>query len=169
MPELFLVINTSKGDNIARSLILFWKLILPKRDSSAVCLMLHSGALKPSMLTAWCGFRPSWMNALAASLMTHSRGNTMLFHSVADPECLFRIPDPDQNFSIPDPGSKRSRIPDPDPHQRISAFLTPKIDSKLWEIWSGMFIQDPDFFSIPGPSLWENSMAGYKMTDELHR
>jgi hypothetical protein len=25
----------------------------------------------------------------------------------------------DLNFSIPDPGSKRFRIPDPDPHQRI--------------------------------------------------
>jgi hypothetical protein len=39
--------------------------------------------------------------------------------SVADPGCLSRIPDP--HFSIPDPGSrsKRFRIPDSDPHQRI--------------------------------------------------
>jgi hypothetical protein len=29
---------------------------------------------------------------------------------------------PDPNFSLPDPGSKRFRIPDPNPHQRVSIF-----------------------------------------------
>ncbi len=38
-----------------------------------------------------------------------------LYFSVADPGCLSRI----RIFSIPGPGSKRLRIPDPDPHQRI--------------------------------------------------
>ncbi len=42
------------------------------------------------------------------------------------PDQNFSIPDqnfsiPDQNISIldPDPGSKKFRIPDPDPHQKI--------------------------------------------------
>ncbi len=39
------------------------------------CLMLHSGALKPRMLTAWCGFSPSCMKPLAASLYTGSGEN----------------------------------------------------------------------------------------------
>jgi hypothetical protein len=49
--------------------------------------------------------------------------------------CLFWIPEP--NFSIPDSGFKRSRI------------FNPKIVSKLAEIFSGIFIPDPDF-SHPG-------------------
>jgi hypothetical protein len=67
------------------------------------------------------------MNALAASLMTHTRGKTMAFHSVADPG--FPIPGPD--LFIPNPGSRVYKIPDPDPRQRISVFLTSKIVSKL--------------------------------------
>ncbi len=60
---------------------------------------------------------------------------------------------------IPGPGSEffPSRIPNtiffiPDPHQRT---LTQKIFSKLWEIWSGMFIPDPDpdFLPIPDPRV----------------
>jgi hypothetical protein len=58
-------------------------------------------------------------------------------------------------FSIPDTGSKRFRIPDP--YQRIQVFLTQKFVSKLSEIWSGMFILDPDlvFFTsrIPDPGI----------------
>jgi hypothetical protein len=54
----------------------------------------------------------------------------LLLASVADPGCLSRI----RIFSIPDPGSKRSRIPDPDPHLRIQIFLNPKVGSKLAEI-----------------------------------
>jgi hypothetical protein len=92
--------------------------------------MLHSGALNPRMLTAWCGFRPSWMNALAASLMTHTRGNTMVFQC-----CGSGIPDPGSGFFHT--GSRirgLQDIPDPDPHQRISVFLTPKIVFKVWKI-----------------------------------
>jgi hypothetical protein len=37
-------------------------------------------------------------------------------------------------FSIPGLGSKKYRIQDPEPHQRIQVFLTQKIVSKLWEI-----------------------------------
>ncbi len=46
----------------------------------------------------------------------------------------------DQNFSIPDSGSgsKRFRIPDPYPHQRIEVFLTKKIVFKLSEIRFGI-------------------------------
>ncbi len=60
---------------------------------------------------------------------------------------------PDPNFfpsRIPDPGSKRFRIPDPYPLQRIQVFLNQKIVSKLSELWSGMFIPDPD----PGFGSW---------------
>jgi hypothetical protein len=48
-------------------------------------------------------------------------------------------------------GSKRHRIPDP--QKRIEVFLTLKIVSKLLEILSGIFIQDPGtgFFSILDP------------------
>ncbi len=48
----------------------------------------------------------------------------------------------DPNFSIPDPGSRVKKIPDP--HQRITVFLTQKIVSNLSEIWSRMFISNPD-------------------------
>ncbi len=66
--------------------------------------------------------------------------------SVADPGCLSKIRIffiLDQNFSHPDPGfaSKNLRI------------LTQKIVCKLSEIWSGLFIPDPDpdFLPIPNP------------------
>jgi hypothetical protein len=53
---------------------------------------------------------------------------------------------------FPDPGSKRFRIPDPNPHQRIQVFLALKIVSKLSEKCSEMFTADPDpdFFPHPG-------------------
>ncbi len=63
--------------------------------------------------------------------------------SVADPGCLSRIPDP--TFSIPDPGSELS----PSYRIRIKEFKyfnpqkTKKMVSKLWKIWSGLFIPDP--------------------------
>jgi hypothetical protein len=71
--------------------------------------------------------------------------------SVADPGCLSRI----QMFSIPDPNlfHPGSRI-------RIKKFnyLTQKSVSKLSEIWSGLFILDPDpvFYyqsRIPDPGV----------------
>ncbi len=52
--------------------------------------------------------------------------------SRADPGCLSRI----WIFSIPDPASKKLSI------------LTQKIVSKLSEIWSGMFLPDPDPWGI---------------------
>ncbi len=63
-------------------------------------------------------------------------------------------------FSIPDLGSKRFRIPDS--HQRIS-ILTQKIVSKLSEIWSGLFIPDPDpdFLPIPDPGVKNAPDPGY--------
>ncbi len=68
--------------------------------------------------------------------------------SVADPGCVSRI----RIFSIPHPGSEfiPSRI-------RIKNFkyLTQKSISKLSEIWSGLFIPDPDpdFLPIPDPGV----------------
>jgi hypothetical protein len=58
------------------------------------------------------------------------------------------IPDPGSDFfhpgyRIPDPGLTRSRIPDPCQTQRISVFLTHKIDNLYSKIRSGMFIPDP--------------------------
>ncbi len=82
--------------------------------------------------------------------------------SVADLGCLSRIPDP--NFFHPGSrvqGEKDSRIPDPYSHQRIS-ILTQKVVSKLSEIWSGMFIPDPDldFLPIPNPESRDQEGSG---------
>jgi hypothetical protein len=51
-------------------------------------------------------------------------------------------------FSIPD-----KKIPDPGSASQNLGIFTQKIDSKLSEIWSGMFIPDPDldFLPIPDP------------------
>jgi hypothetical protein len=48
---------------------------------------------------------------------------------------------------------KRFLIPDPDPHKR--SIFNPKIVSKLSEIYSGMFIPDPDldFYLSRTPDL----------------
>ncbi len=77
---------------------------------------------------------------------------------VADPGCLSRIPDP--NFSIPDSWFKVKNIPDPGP---ISVFLTHKIVSKLSEIWSWMFIPDPDLdlWHVPDPGVKKASDPRY--------
>ncbi len=59
---------------------------------------------------------------------------------------------PDPNFFIPNPRSKTFRIPYP--HQKSYVLLTKKIVCKLSEIWSGMFIPDPDLdflLRIPNP------------------
>ncbi len=40
---------------------------------------------------------------------------------------------------------------DPDPHQRNQVIFTKKIVSELSEIWSGMFIPDPDLDFLPHP------------------
>jgi hypothetical protein len=53
-------------------------------------------------------------------------------------------PVPDPSFSIPDPGMPK--IPVPDPHQRIKAFLSQKTDTKFSKIRSGMLIPYLDFF-----------------------
>ncbi len=59
---------------------------------------------------------------------------------------------------ISDPGSDffPSRIrmfSIPDPHQKNLSIFTPKMVSQLSEIWSGLFIPDPDpdFLHIPDP------------------
>ncbi len=68
-----------------------------------------------------------------------------VFFSVPGPEFFpsrIRIfPIPDQNFIHPG-----SRI-------LIKELLTQKIVSKLTEIWSGLFILDPDFLPIPDPEV----------------
>ncbi len=61
---------------------------------------------------------------------------------ITDPACLSRI----RIFSIPDPGSASKNL----------SILTQKIVSKLSEIWSGLFITDPDpgsGFRIPDPDF----------------
>ncbi len=59
---------------------------------------------------------------------------------------------PIQIFFIPDAesGSRVKKIQDP--LQRLNVFVIQKVVSKLWEIWSGMFILDPGsrFFTHPG-------------------
>ncbi len=64
------------------------------------------------------------------------------------------IPDPNFSITDSDPASKRCCIPDPDPRQSIEVFSTPKIFSKLLEIWSGILISDPD------PGSWFVSHTG---------
>ncbi len=71
------------------------------------------------------------------------------------------------NFSIPDRGSKVKKIPDPGSASKSLSILTHKIISIFSEIWSGMFIPDPDFdffypsripeskrHRIPDPHYW---------------
>ncbi len=65
--------------------------------------------------------------------------NLSCLNQCCDPGCLSRI----WIFPIPDPGSKDSGIPDPARIKELKYF-NPKIVSKLSEIWSGMFISDPD-------------------------
>ncbi len=69
--------------------------------------------------------------------------------SVADLGCLSRILDP--NFFHP--GSKFFSIPDPGSASKNLSILTQKIVLNPSEIWSGLFITnpDPDFLSIPNP------------------
>ncbi len=65
-------------------------------------------------------------NASPTGIRIHNAG----FNSVADPGCLSRI----RIFSIADPGSISKNL----------SILTQKIVTKLPEIWSGLFIPDPD-------------------------
>jgi hypothetical protein len=58
-----------------------------------------------------------------------------------------------QNFFLR--GSRVKKIPDP--HQRIKVFLTKKIVCKLSEIWSGMFIPDPDEMNAVGSHIWSHA------------
>ncbi len=83
------------------------------------------------------------------------------------------IPDPDPNFFFS--GSRAKKIPGSTSTSKDLGILTQKIVSKLSEIWSGMFIPDPDAGSgslflnpyripnpgskrhrIPEPQHWEN-------------
>ncbi len=64
---------------------------------------------------------------------------------------------PDPNFSILDPGSKRFRIPDPDPHKRIKVFLTQKnsfyaIGNMIRDVCTSQ-TPDLDFLPIPDPGV----------------
>jgi hypothetical protein len=65
---------------------------------------------------------------------------------------------PDPNFFHPGSrihGQKDSRIQDPAPHPENLSILTQTIVSKLSEIWSKIFIPDPDldFLPIPDPGF----------------
>ncbi len=57
---------------------------------------------------------------------------------------VLRIRDVYLNFSIPDTGSKRFRIPDPDPHRRIEEFLAQKLflSSRKYNPGCSSWIQD---------------------------
>ncbi len=85
----------------------------------------------------------------------------------------------DPNFSHPGSriqGQKDSRIPDPDPHklQRIKNFKPQKLVSKLSEIWSGMFITDPDlesgswFFTHPESRSRIQGSKKHRIPDPQH-
>jgi hypothetical protein len=64
---------------------------------------------------------------------------------------------PDSNFSIPDLGSKRFRIPEPDPRQRIYEvpIFNPKncFKARKNDLGCSSPYQDPDFFPILDPGL----------------
>ena len=91
---------------------------------------------------------------------------------ISPPGAVLRIRDAytDQNFSIPDAesGSRVKKIQDP--LQRLNVFVIQKVVSKLWEIWSGMFILDPGsrFFTHPG-SRDQKSIKKHWIPDPQHR
>jgi hypothetical protein len=81
------------------------------------------------------------------------------------------IPDPGSRFFFHPgtgiQGSKRFRIPEPDPHQRILVFLTLNTVSKLSEKLYGKFIPDPGsrlFFPsrIRNPGVKKAPDPGYE-------
>jgi hypothetical protein len=81
--------------------------------------------------------------------------------SVADPEFLSLISD--QNFSVPEPGSKRFRILDlhfPSKNLKNLSNFNQKNVSKLSEIWSGMFIPDPEIDFLPIPDFGSRGQKG---------
>jgi hypothetical protein len=62
---------------------------------------------------------------------------------------------PDSNFSIPGPGSKRFRIQDPDPNQRLEVFLTQKnyfqaLEKMICYNYPGC---ESRFFPLPDPGV----------------
>ncbi len=69
---------------------------------------------------------------------------------VAHPGYLSRI------FSIPAPGSKKI----PGSASKNLTILTQKMVSKLSEIWSGMFVTDPDLIFLPIPDPRSRSQKG---------
>ncbi len=79
---------------------------------------------------------------------------------------LIRISDP--NYSHPGPGSTFFH---PGSRIRIEEFkyLTKKMVSKLLDIWSGLFIPDPDpdFFTHPGSRI--QGSKGHRIPDPEHR
>jgi hypothetical protein len=66
---------------------------------------------------------------------------------------FFSIPDP--NFSVPDPGFAPKNL----------NILTQKIVYKLLEIWSGLFIRDPD----PDPGSWSRISWFFIPGSKMHR
>ncbi len=82
----------------------------------------------------------TWLDLIAERCTGIQYCGSMMF--------MMFIPDPGSDFfhpgyRIPDPGLTRSRIPDPCQTQRISVFLTHKIDTLYSKIRSGIFIPDP--------------------------
>ncbi len=78
-----------------------------------------------------------WPAPFASSATPSSCSPAHRQHQVKNQCCGFRIrifTIPDPNFSTPDPRSTS---------KNLSIFLTPKLVSKLSEIWAGLFIPDP--------------------------
>ncbi len=99
------------------------------------------------VIKLYCGYVPIWCRSGC-----QCRRCGFDDGSSASKKSVLRIRDvyPGSEFIHP-PGSRVKKILDP--HQIFSVFLTQKIVSKLWEIWSGMqccgsgmFIPDPDFY-----------------------
>ncbi len=101
----------------------------------------------------------SWIRIFSIPDPNFFQSRIRIFPSrISDPN--FSIPDPNffhpgSEFFHPDPRSEFFPSQIPDPHQRITCFKTQKIVYKLSEIWSGLFIPDPDpdFLPIPNPGV----------------
>jgi|694.fasta_scaffold121332_2 hypothetical protein len=83
-------------------------------DSCVVLLFLYMSS---------CSWKP--LNHFFMPNGTRVKNNTISLcfvykNSVADPGCFSRIPD--SNFTISDSGSKRYRIPDPEPRKKFKYF-----------------------------------------------
>ncbi len=96
----------------------------------------NSNLYKTGKICHDTGVRPAQKILNPTGIRIHK---TLVSSSDADPGCLSRI----RIFSIPDPGSASKNV----------SILTQKIVTVLSEIWSWLFIPDPDpdFLSIPDP------------------